>query len=101
MLSSANSTDQEFSNLWLFEKNKLLILQALYQCKNHLCGSDFIDHLDIPKNLVSYHLKSLREAGYVEAKRDGRKKNFQLNPQKISEVTKILEVVNLLPGVEG
>lgn len=85
------------ANLWLFEKNKLLILQALHQCTNHLCGADFINQLDIPKNLVSYHIKILREKGYVQEKPVGRQKNYQLHPDKLEEVENILQVVNLLP----
>lgn len=87
----------EPKNLWVFERNKLLILRSLYCCENHLCGSDFIDTLDVPKNLVSYHLKTLRENGFVEEKSAGRNKNYQLHPQKIVEVTHILKAVGLLP----
>jgi DNA-binding transcriptional ArsR family regulator len=82
-------------NLWIFEKNRLLILKALFSCENHLCGSDFIDTLDIPKSLVSYHLKALRENGFVSEQPSGRNKNYQLNPERIDEVVHILKAVGL------
>lgn len=83
-------------NLWIFERNKLLILKSLFCCENHLCGSDFIDQLDVPKNLISYHLKSLRENGFVEEKQVGRNKNYQLHPARVNEVIAILKVVGLI-----
>lgn len=95
--SSERLSSEPLSNLWLFEKNKLLILQALYRCENHLCGADFIDQLDIPKNLVSYHIKILRENGYVVEKPDGRQKKYQLHPHQVEKVKKILKIVHLLP----
>lgn len=52
--------------------------------------------LDIPKNLVSYHLKTLRENGYVLEKPAGRNKNYQLHPNKINQVIYVLKAVGLI-----
>ena len=93
---SSVTSSVEPQNLWLFERNKLLILKSLFCCDNHLCGSDFIDELDMPKNLVSYHLKTLRENGYVVEQAVGRTKNYQLHQEKVNEVIQILKVVGLV-----
>ncbi len=83
-------------DLWIFERNRLLILKSLFCCENHLCGSDFMNSLDIPKNLVSYHLKTLRKNGYVQEKPAGRNKNYQLHPNKINQVIYVLKAVGLI-----
>jgi len=95
--NQADLRNQEPDNLWIFERNKLLILKSLFCCDNHLCGSDFIDELDAPKNLVSYHLKTLREKGFVVEQQVGRNKNYQLHQDKVNQVIQILQVVGLLP----
>lgn len=66
----------EFKNLWLFDQNKLAILYVLINCEKQdkICGCDLVGCLDIPKNLLSYHIKILREKGYIEEEKCGRKK---------------------------
>jgi len=97
MVAKITTSLTEPRDLWVFERNKLLILKSLFCCENHLCGSDFIDELDVPKNLVSYHLKTLREGGFVEEKQVGRNKNYQLTAAKTPEVMHILQAVGLMP----
>jgi ArsR family transcriptional regulator len=42
------------------------------------CVCDLRDEVDIAPNLLSYHLKVLREAGLVEASRRGRWVDYRL-----------------------
>jgi ArsR family transcriptional regulator len=86
------------NNLWVFDENKLLILEALYKCKQdkQLCGCDLTDKLDIPKNLLSYHIKILRENGYVEEEKCGQKKNYFLADNKLDKIETILQAVELI-----
>lgn len=82
--------------LWLFNENKLLILKSLYKCKNNVCGCDLVDTLDIPKNLLSYHMKILREKGFIIEVKCGNKKNYTINPKEEKLVKKALEIVELI-----
>jgi ArsR family transcriptional regulator len=85
-------------NLWVFDKNKLLILEALYNCKqdSDICGCDLVEELDIPKNLLSYHIKILRKKGFVDEEPCGKKKNYTLSENKIESVEKILQAVEII-----
>ncbi|MBD3362825.1 ArsR family transcriptional regulator [Candidatus Dojkabacteria bacterium] len=84
-------------NLWLFEKNRLLILHALYKClENGQCGCELIEKLEIPKNLLSYHVKKLREEGFIDEVKCGKKKEYTLSARKRDFVEKILKIVELI-----
>jgi len=83
-----------FKNLWLFDKQKLLILKNLESCKNSYAGCDLVEILNIKKSLLSYHLKILEDRGLIRSKKAGRKKLYQLNPTQRKFVKQVLEVVN-------
>lgn len=85
-------------NLWVFDKNKILILEALYKCEkdNTICGCDLTDILDIPKNLVSYHVKILRENGLLTEEKCGQKKNYRLVSKQMPKIEKILRAVEII-----
>ena len=42
------------------------------------CVCELLEELDVAPNLLSYHLRVLREAGLVEASRRGRWVDYQL-----------------------
>lgn len=44
------------------------------------CACDIQDEVGVAANLLSYHLRVLREAGLVEATRRGRWVDYQLAP---------------------
>lgn len=73
-----------------------MILFTLYNCTNCVCGNDIIESLDIPKNLLSYHIKTLREKGFIEETKEGRRKNYVLKPEKYEFTKKVLETVGLI-----
>lgn len=83
-------------NLWIFDKNKLLILKALYKCKDSVCGCDFREKLKIKKNLLSYHIKILKENGFVKEVKCGRKKEYSLVKEKEAKVKEILKCVEII-----
>lgn len=88
---------KQINNLWLFDRNKILILDALYNCEvnNSICGCDLAEMLEIPKNLLSYHIKLLREKGFICEEKCGQKKNYKIVQEKKPEVVKILQAVAL------
>ncbi len=83
-------------NLSVFNENKLLILKCLYECDDFLCGCDLVEKMDLPKNLISYHIGKLEELGYIEATRCGRNKNYQIAAKKRRKVQQILVLVELI-----
>ena len=44
------------------------------------CNCHFQEHLDLSPNLLSYHLKVLREAGLIEGTKRGRWIDYALTP---------------------
>jgi DNA-binding transcriptional ArsR family regulator len=83
-------------NLQVFNENKLLILQFLFNCTDITCGCDLIEELNIPKNLLSYHIKQLEELGMIEESRCGRRKQYKIKTYSKAKVKKILEAVELI-----
>jgi DNA-binding transcriptional ArsR family regulator len=82
--------------LLVFNENKLLILQSLYNCPNTICGCDLVSKLAIPKNLLSYHIKQLTELGLIEEAKCGRKKQYKIRASASDKVYKILDVTELI-----
>ena len=54
------------------------------------CVCDIQEHVPIAANLLSYHLKALREAGLVTATRRGRWIDYALAPDAIDRMTAAL-----------
>lgn len=88
---------EEIKNLWVFDRNKILILAALYKCErdSNVCGCDLTELLDIPKNLLSYHIRILREKGFITEEKCGQKKNYRIALPRQAEIIKILQAVEL------
>jgi len=75
---------------------KLQILRLLITCQDELCGCDIVDDLSMPKNLLSHHLKELREINVVEEEKCGRRKKYRLTEssrQVVFDLLKILSVI--------
>lgn len=67
---------------------------ALQQCSDHLCGCDITEQLDLPKNLLSYHISKLTEHGIVTATKCGRRKQYIIAPDKRKFVAELIELVS-------
>jgi ArsR family transcriptional regulator len=70
------------------EENRLKILCILQ--KGELCVCEIWQHLDLPQNLVSHHLKVLKDFGLVESKKESTKVIYSLNSRVANEYTKLL-----------
>lgn len=80
--------------LKVFDKTRLQILGKLYTCRDNVCGCDIVKDFDIPKSLLSYHMKILNEEGLVEETRCGNKKIYTITKAKSKDVLKILNAVH-------
>jgi ArsR family transcriptional regulator len=56
------------------------------------CVCDLQAHVTVPPNLLSYHLKVLREAGLVTATKRGRWVDYELAPDPTLRLTEALPV---------
>lgn len=86
---SKNNLDQtaEFLKV-IAEPNRLKILCILQ--KQELCVCDIWQHLDLPQNLVSHHLKVLKDFKLVESRKESTKVIYSLNAQTISKYYSLL-----------
>ena len=62
----------------LADATRLTILRVLWQ--QPLCVGDINQHLRIDQSLLSHHLRTLREAGFVQSERDGKSVIYSLTP---------------------
>ncbi len=72
----------------LGDPTRLRILELLGDRASCVC--ELQTALDIPANLLSHHLKVLREAGFIRASKRGRWVDYRLNPQVLSELGEAL-----------
>ncbi len=63
------------------EPNRLKILCILQN--QEMCVCDIWEYFDLPQNLVSHHLKVLREFNLVTSRKESTKVMYRLNPQTI------------------
>lgn len=70
------------------DNNRLSILEALK--KKPLCVCEIFPLLKLPQNLVSHHLKVLKDIGLISNKRDGLKIIYNRNEKVINQYQKLL-----------
>jgi len=78
------------------EKNRLKILCLLKESEKCVC--DIWQYLNLPQNLVSHHLKVLKDFGLVSSKRQGLKIVYSIN-KKVTE--KFLKLLNNYLNIYG
>lgn len=82
--------NQNFALLFkaLSDDNRLKILELLIQ--GETCGCTLIDKLPITQPTLSYHLKTLTEAGLTKAYREGNWIKHHVDLKKIDEIIQFL-----------
>lgn len=75
------------------EPNRLKILCALSRDK--ICVCNLAEQLDIPQNLLSFHLKSLYEVGILKKKRDGNYIYYVIKKEWEPKIEKIFEFLDI------
>jgi ArsR family transcriptional regulator len=64
------------------------ILQLL--AGGELCVCDLTASIDIPQPLLSHHLRTLREAGFIRARKEGRWSYYSLVPEQVAACAEAL-----------
>ncbi|MGB2762605.1 MAG: metalloregulator ArsR/SmtB family transcription factor [Minisyncoccales bacterium] len=70
------------------EENRLKILCILRE--NEKCVCEIWQYLELPQNLVSHHLKVLKDFNLISSRKDGLNVFYKLNRQSIKNYTKLL-----------
>lgn len=86
---SKNNLDQTAEFLKVIAEPIRLKILCLLQ-KQELCVCDIWQHLDLPQNLVSHHLKVLKDLKLVESRKESTKVIYSPNSQTISKYYSLL-----------
>jgi len=86
---SKNNLEQTADFLKIIaEENRLLILCLLK--KGEMCVCEIWQHLNLPQNLVSHHLRVLKDFGLIKSHRKGTKIIYSLNPKNIKKFISLM-----------
>ncbi len=66
-----------------------------------MCVCDLRDRMEIAQSKLSFHLKTLREAGLISARQDGRWIYYSLNPAEFGELETYLAALGKLGTVRA
>jgi ArsR family transcriptional regulator len=69
----------------LSDPHRLRILDRLRGGEHCVC--ELTDVLDAGQSLLSFHLKTLKDAGLVIDRREGRWTHYTLNPEALAEIS--------------
>ena len=72
----------------LGDENRLRLLERLREGEQCVC--DLSDSLGASQPLLSFHLKTLKEAGLVTDRREGRWVYYALNTDTVDEMRRLL-----------
>jgi len=86
-----NKTERIRSLKQLLEPNRIRILDYLH--KSDSCVCEMVRELHIKHNLLSHHLSTLLDKGFLSNKRNGRHIIYRIKNDKMKCVDKILEFV--------
>lgn len=70
------------------EENRLEIVKLLSE--QSLCVCEIEKELQLPQNLVSHHLSTLKKAGVIENCRCGKNNYYSLNKKAVNKLAKDL-----------
>ncbi|MGH7231775.1 MAG: ArsR/SmtB family transcription factor [Nitrospiraceae bacterium] len=73
----------------LADETRLCILQCLSAGEQCVC--DLTDTLRTGQSRLSFHLKTLKDAGILKDRRDGRWIYYSLNPDVLEELHDLIE----------
>lgn len=77
----------------LNDENRLRILCLLREY-GELCVCDIYEALDLPQNLVSYHLGKLKESGFLESRKDGVKVIYKKGSEHIRKFKRLIKLIS-------
>lgn len=72
--------------------NRINILEILY--KEDTCVCTMVERLNLKHNLISHHLKTLVDLGYIDNTRNGQHIIYSLLASKRKTINELLDLVN-------
>lgn len=75
----------------LSDEIRLNVVELLLHGERCVC--DLMEELDLAQSRLSWHLKTLSDAGIISGRKDGRWNYYSLNPEAIAEARSILDSI--------
>lgn len=76
----------------LGDENRLRIIN-LISSQGEICACRILDELDIAQPTLSHHMKLLRDAGLVKARKQGRWMHYSMDESTIEEIARFLHAL--------
>lgn len=80
----------------LADETRLRVLERLSRGEH--CACDLQEAIGIGQSLLSFHLKVLRDAGLVDARKDGRWVHYSLREEAVRELAAYVGTLQLPDG---
>ena len=80
----------------LSDETRLDILQQL--SRGERCVCELTDRLDAAQSRLSFHLKTLKDAGFVSDRKEGRWVYYSLNPDAFDRASALLDDLATAPA---
>jgi ArsR family transcriptional regulator, arsenate/arsenite/antimonite-responsive transcriptional repressor len=80
----------------LSDETRLQLLELLRDGEQCVC--DLTDALDAAQSRLSFHLKTLKDAGLVTDRKQGRWVYYALNPHALNEITEFMSGLRPKPS---
>ena len=77
----------------ILQRNRLDILMLLF--KQDTCVCQMVKKLELKHNLISHHLKTLQDMGYISSKRNGTHMMYTLENSKRKKVETLFNILNI------
>lgn len=93
-MPSTSAQDLERAARWfhaLSDETRLQIIECLSQGEQCVC--ELTDILNAGQSRLSFHLKTLKDAGILRDRRDGRWIYYSLNQEAIEELRELLRSI--------
>lgn len=76
----------------LADEKRVRVLDVLRDGEHCVC--DLTEALDVSQSLLSFHLKTLKDAGLVTDRRQGRWSYYALVPEALAELKAVLDALH-------
>jgi ArsR family transcriptional regulator len=80
----------------LADEMRLRIVERL--CSGEQCVCDLMDALQTGQSRLSFHLKTLKDAGVVHDRKEGRWVYYSLNPDTLGDMIEVLQEIKSAEG---
>ena len=80
----------------LGDETRLRLLEQLRGGEQCVC--DLTDELDASQSRLSFHLKTLKDAGLVSDRREGRWVYYAINPRALATLERVLADLKVTPA---